>query len=85
MDYLLPLTTFERQNPDFSGADRLQEVAAFIQRQRAIARCLDGLESPDVVLDLLDSQGLDPIAYVDEVEAAVELVIVQSLPVSLWR
>lgn len=83
MDRLLPLTTFALENPDFNTIDEQAELERYIERQRAIARCLDGQEYPDVVLDMLEAHAIDPVAYVDEVEASIDLIICQCLPVSL--
>ncbi len=83
IDQLLPLTTFEIINPDFSEADRRAEMIRYVDRQRAIAACLDGKEHPDVVLDLLESHSIDPLAYVEGVEETIELIICQGFPVGL--
>lgn len=84
MDAFRILTTFAQEHPDFSAADRLEESARYVQRQRAIARCLDGQEHPDVLLDMLAEQGIEPAEYVAEVGQGVELVIAQGIPL-VWE
>lgn len=81
MDRLLPLTTFQIEHGDFSAADIEAESIRYLQRQRVISACLDGREHPDLVLDMLEAHSIDPIAYVDEVEEGIDLIISQGLDV----
>lgn len=75
MDALFPLTTFELEHPDFNSLDMQSELKRYFARQKAISACLSGTEHPDVVLDLLESHSIDPVAYVDETEQAIEFII----------
>jgi hypothetical protein len=81
MDRLLPITTFEIENADFTQADIEAEAIRYLQRQRAISACLAGREHPDVVLDMLEAHSIDPIAYVDEVEEGIDFIITHGLDV----
>ena len=75
MDLILPLSTFYRENPDYNLADSINETRLLIQRQGMVDKVLSGDEQPDTLLDLLDSQGLDPIEYINSVEFNVQLVL----------
>lgn len=70
-----PFDTYLRTSPDFSDANAAKEVIDLSIRQNAIADCLEGQTTADYVLDVLESQGIDPTAYVDCVEANVQHVI----------
>lgn len=83
MERLLPITTFQIEHGDFSPADIEAESIRYLQRQRAIAACLDGREHPDLVLDMLEAHSIDPVAYVDEVEEGIDLIISKGLMVDL--
>jgi hypothetical protein len=75
MEALFPLTTFELEHPDFNSLDMQSELERYFARQKAISACLSGHEHPDVVLDLLESHSIDPVAYVDETEQAIDFII----------
>jgi len=82
MDWTHPFDTYYRRNPDFDNADSAREVINLIQRQDAIADSLVGETSAEYVLDVLESQGIDPRAYVDCVEANVNHVITQRIQIA---
>ena len=81
MDALFPITTFELEHPDFDSLDMQAEMARYMQRQKAISACMSGTEHPDVVLDMLEAHSIDPVEYVAEVEAAIGLIIENSIPI----
>lgn len=83
IEHLQPFTTFALEEGDFSPSDMAQEMQRYVQRQKAIAACLEGREHPDVVLDMLEVHSIDPVAYVDAVTENVSLIIAESLPVEL--
>jgi hypothetical protein len=84
IERLEPLTTFALEEADFSASDLAAEMERYVQRQKAIAACLDGTEHPDVVLDMLEAHSIDPVAYVDAVCENVAIIIQQGIPVNLW-
>jgi hypothetical protein len=55
------------------------EVQKLLQRQEFIEQSLEGHQAASTVLDCLAEQGLDPIAYVDEVEWGVDQVIASGI------
>jgi hypothetical protein len=75
MEFSDPFDTYYRSDPDFNPADRLQEAADLIQRQEALNLVIQGKELPDYYLDLLESQGFDPVVYVNAVVMNVDTAI----------
>jgi hypothetical protein len=76
MFLLDPFSTTFRQLPE---VDDITEAQQLIERQTAIQNCLLGREQADVVLDLLELQGIDPIAYIEAVESNVNFVIANDI------
>ncbi|HEY9664725.1 MAG TPA: hypothetical protein V6C65_40315 [Allocoleopsis sp.] len=68
-DYADPFLTYIDLNASPAEVQRL------MQRQALIESTLEGKESASTVLDCLAEQGVDPIAYVDSVEAAIGAAI----------
>ena len=68
-DYVDPFLTYIDLNASPA------EIQKLLQRQDLIERSLEGKEAADTVLDCLAEQGLDPIAYVNSVEFAVDVAI----------
>lgn len=68
-DYVDPFLTYIDLNAS------PQQVQQLLQRQDLIERSIEGHESAATVLDCLAEQGIDPIAYVDSVEFAVDQAI----------
>lgn len=66
-----PFLTYYRSNLDYNAADKIQEFNLMNQRNEAIESFLVGKQSADYVLDLLESQDIDPVIYVETVEEAV--------------
>ena len=75
MDFLLPFSTYFCENPDFDGADSQKQSEQLIQRQELIQQVVYGEEQINVLLDLLEQQGIDPVDYVSFVEINVKEVI----------
>ncbi len=75
MEFSDPFDTYYREDSDFNQSDRLQEATDLIQRQEALNLVMQGKERPDYYLDLLESQGFDPVAYVNAVVTNVDTVI----------
>jgi hypothetical protein len=75
MNLLLPFSTCHRHEVDFNEADDLQESEKLIERQQVIQSVVLGDESASYLLDVLESQGLDPVEYVAMVEANVNYLI----------
>ena len=73
------LTTF-REHPDFNAQDELNEIKTHIQVNRSIQEFLRGELEPDVVLDMLDHFGFDPVQYVLEVTENLNLLVCQNIP-----
>lgn len=51
-----------------------EELSEFFLRQNLIHDFVEGKIPPDVVLDCLAEQGVEPTVYVEEVEASVEWI-----------
>lgn len=68
---ILPFLTFYRDNPDYNASDKFHEIGLMNQRNDAIESFVTGKQSADYVLDLLESQGIDPVIYVETVEEAI--------------
>jgi hypothetical protein len=75
MDYAAPFQTW------IPGGASGAEIEALFQRQGAIESLLEGKESVDTVLDMIDEHGLDSLAYVGEVERTIDAVIWQNIPI----
>ena len=75
MDYSEPFQTW------VPGGSSNAEIARLFQRQEAIEAMLEGRESPATVLDMIAEHGLDPIAYIDDVERTIDRVIWQDIPI----
>lgn len=69
MDYIDPFLTYIELN---ASPDQVQKL---LQRQELIERSIEGQESASTVLDCLAEHGIDPVAYVDSVEFAVDQAI----------
>jgi hypothetical protein len=82
--YLAPLATNYRDDPDFNASDRAQEVALLDVRQRAIDEVLRGKMSPADLLELLESQEIDPVEYMDASTEALEAAINGGMEIEGW-
>ncbi len=71
MHYLTPFLTLDSITSDYNPVDTEAEIQRLAVRQSAIEACLSGELPADWILDLLDYQGIDPVSYVDTVEANV--------------
>lgn len=71
MHYLTPFLTLDSITLDHSAADVDAEIQRLAVRHSAIEACISGKLPADRILDLLDYQGIDPVSYVDTVEANV--------------
>lgn len=69
-----PVTTYFRDNPDYSAADAMAESEALFERQQAIQDMLDGKVHPDAVLDILSDQGFDVDEYIDVVCSNIDFI-----------
>jgi hypothetical protein len=72
---LAPFALITPDNPDWSQADQTAEFARYCQRQKAIQDCLDGIRSPDEVLELLSDHSVDVDQYLAEVSQNVAAVL----------
>lgn len=59
--------TYFQPHPDYNFEDIVAESNRLFQRQRAIQAMLDGILPPDILLDMLDEHGIDPIEYVNSI------------------
>ena len=75
------LSTVLRESPDFNSSDSQHEINQLIVRQTAIQDCLTGEQHADVLLDILDSQGINPIEYVACVEQNINFLLSNQLPI----
>lgn len=70
-----PFLTGYNDHPDYNEADHQAEFERMCQRNDAIQDLLDGNQSPGYVLDLLESQDIDPLVYVESTWEAVKYCI----------
>jgi hypothetical protein len=77
-DYLI-FSTFYEENIDYNSADSLNKMNELLFRQKAIDNVLTGNESAEFLFDILEEQGINSSAYVQEVEENVEFVISNGL------
>ena len=75
MDVIDPFLTFYRFHPDHNVQDERKETELLYQRQGAIEDMLEGREHVDVVLDMLEEQGIDAAAYADAVHDQVTAIV----------
>jgi hypothetical protein len=75
MDELLIFSTYFREIPDFNDSDELVEMKHLLARQSMLLECLEGSEPIETLLDLLETQDINPIDYVETVEANVEFAM----------
>lgn len=69
------LITFDRDDPDMSEADQIEEAKLLGQRNRILENVMDGTEDIDTYLDCLAEQGIDPIAWMDMAAANMQHVV----------
>lgn len=82
MDYLTPLLTNFRDDPDFNQSDFDAEFEAMLVRNRAIELMLTGEISVDDLLDVLESQEVDPLEYATAASASIETTINQGMVIT---
>lgn len=70
-----PFDTYLIENPDFNETDQRQQIEQLFFRQRAIQSLVSGDLSPEELLDLLEFQDIDPVAYVDCVTQNLDFVL----------
>lgn len=75
MSLYLPFLTEQRSEPDMGQGDVLTESGLLIVRQQTIMGVIDGEVDAETLLDLLESQGIDPVKYVEAVEQNTQAVI----------
>jgi len=75
MDVADPFLTFFRENPDYSESDSLSECRALWERQGAVDQVIRGEEHPDLLLETLYDQGIEPSDYVDGVVNEIDYIM----------
>ncbi len=70
-----PFLTFTNAPGDPHYMGEIEELAALNRRTEALDRALRTGQEFDVVLDMLEEDGQDAAAYVDEVGENIELII----------
>lgn len=75
MLFIEPLSTYLIENPDFTEQDEQDEVKRLFARQQLIDAVARGEASAEDLLDMIESHGIEPAAYVDSVVHNVEFVI----------
>ncbi len=70
-----PFLTFTNAPGDPNYMGEIEELAALNRRTEALDRALRTGQEFDVVLDMLEEDGQDAAAYVDEVGENIELII----------
>lgn len=76
---LHPLETYFRENADYSHSDIVAEMQLLIDRQAMVYKVLQLKQSPQDLLDLLESQGFCPATYQDFVVDNVDFLLSQNL------
>lgn len=79
-----PFLTYTNSPDDPNYMGEAEELAALHLRTEALDHALKTGRDFDVVLDMLAEHGQDPIAYVEEVGAQVELIIASHLVPDDW-
>lgn len=79
IDPLDPLLTFYQEHPDHNQGDSLAETKRLFERQQAIDKLLHGTITPDELLDLIDSHGMDAAHYADCAVSNLNKVVDQQL------
>lgn len=79
-DLIDPFMTFLNQNSEFGSSDEKGAVNELFIRQGLIEDFLEGKEGADTVLDCLDEHGIDPAAFVAQVEDSVQQIIQRDDP-----
>lgn len=75
MDILDPFMTVFREHPDFDAGDARLESQQLGQRQDVIEQVMQGGESFDTLLDLLESQGIDPAEYINATAQNLDYIV----------
>lgn len=70
-----PFITYFRDNPDYSISDHCNELDSLIARNNTIQDFLDGKIDTEYLLDFLESDGIDPEAYMESVDSEIEYLI----------
>ena len=70
-----PLITFDRDDPDMSEADQIEEAKLLGLRNRILENVMEGREDIDTYLDCLAEQGIDPISWLDMAVANMNHVV----------
>ncbi len=85
-DFLIFSTNFQ-ENVDYNQTDSLNQMNQLLFRQKVIEDCLNGNESAEFLFDVLEEQGINSSAYVQEVGENVEFVISNGLilPNTIWN
>ncbi len=87
MEDSLIFFTICNENPDYNQADSKNEINQLLLRQKVIQDCLIGNESAEFLFDVLEEQGINSSAYVQEVEENIAFVIGNGLilPNTIWN
>jgi len=80
MDIRDPFLTFLETDADYSQADEIAAVKRLFLREQLMDAFLSGKEHADTVLDCLEEHGIDAEAFVQEVEAGVDIITSGSDP-----
>ena len=83
-----PFLTFTNAPGDPNYMGEIEELAALNRRTEALDRALRTGQEFDVLLDMLEEDGQDAAAYVDEVGENIELVIASHIvpeDLAIWQ
>lgn len=75
IDVFDPFITVFGEHPDYDASDERREAEQLLQRQGAIEAVLKGEEHEDVLLDMLQEQGVSADRYLAAVEENIQYVI----------
>ena len=72
MELFNPFVTYYRDDVDYNYQDRLNEIDYLIARNHTISRFSDGEIDFEHLLDYLESESIEPEAYMESVADEIE-------------
>lgn len=87
-DFESPFLTFTNTPLDENYLGEVEELEALHRRTEALDHALRTGKDFDVLLDMLEADGQDPVEYVDRVGENIELIIASHLvpeDLAIWQ
>ena len=70
-----PFLTYYRDSPDYNQSDKDREFNSVMTRNQATIDFLEGKETASYLLDVLESEDIDPVMYVESVDEAIRFML----------